>query len=130
MDPIARLGEIRATVLPILEEVQAEYAPRVRQGYPRIIDNVERGGVVGMNLDANFGVYFMTDGSDVYAELHTLALRTDTLSMANAEKFSGRPQHERVTIGADWNDLSYRNLIARLLSAWNYQQLAIFRVDS
>lgn len=117
-------------MLPILEEVQAEYAPRVRQGYPRIVDNVERGGVVGMNLDANFGVYFMTDGSDVYAELHTLALRTDTLSMANAEKFSGRPQHERVEIGADWNDLSYRNVIARLLSAWNYQQLAIFRVDS
>ena len=130
VDPIERLGEIRTTVLPLLESVQAEYTPRVRRGYPHIIDNVAGSGVFGPNLDANFGVYFMTDGTDVYAELHNMALRTDTLSMANAEKFGGRPKHERVDIGDDWTDLDSRNLVSRLLSLWNYQQLAIFRVDS
>lgn len=130
MDPIARLEEIRSTVMPLLEAVKAEYEPRVRRGYPRIIDNVRRGGVFGLNLDVNHGIYFMTDGATVYAELHSMSLRTDTLSMANTEKFGGRPQHERIEIGDDWTELDFRNLVSRLLSIWNYQQLAIFRVDS
>jgi hypothetical protein len=129
-DPLAQLEEIRTSVLPILEAVRAEYEPRVRRGYPKIIDNVQRGGVIGLNLDPNFGVYFMTDGTDVYAELHAISLRTDTLSMANVEKFSGSPQHRRVEIGPDWIERHYRNLVSELLSDWNYQQLAIFRVDS
>ena len=95
-----------------------------------LFDNIRQGGVFGLNLDANHGIYFMTDGTDVYADLHSMSLRSDTLSMANVEKFGGRPSHERIDIGDDLTDVDYRNLVSRLLSIWNYQQLAIFRVDS
>jgi hypothetical protein len=130
LEAVARLNEIRATVMPILQEIEREYAQRVRPGYPKLIYNVARGGVFGLNLDPGYGVYFMTDGSDIWAEIHHVALRTDTLSAANTEKFGGEPAHVRRDIGADWTDLQYRNLISELLSAWNYQQLMIFKVDS
>jgi hypothetical protein len=129
-DPLARLTRIRASVLPILQAINAEYAKRVRQGYPMIVDNIERGGVFGLNLDPGYGLYFMTDGTDVYAELHRVHLRTDTLAAANAERFAGRPEIKRIDIDPDDDDLDYRNLVSRLLSLWNYQQLMINRVDS
>ena len=129
-DPLAQLTRIRASVLPILQAINTEYAKRVRPGYPMIVDNVERGGVFGLNLDPGYGVYFMTDGTDVYAELHHVQGRTDALAAANVEKFSGRPVIARVEIAPDDNDLDYRNLVSRLLSEWNYQQLMINRVDS
>jgi len=129
-EAFARLEQIRGLMLPILESIEAEYTPRVRRGYPTIVDNIRGGGVFGLDLDPGFGIYFMTDGSSVYAEIHRVALRTDTLSMANAEKFGGQPSQRRVDIDPNWDDLRLRNLVSELLSAWNYQQLAIFRVDS
>jgi hypothetical protein len=129
-DPLAQLTRIRASVLPILQAINAESAKRVRPGYPMIVDNVERGGVFGLTLDPGYGLYFMTDGADVYAELHRVHLRTDTLAAANVEKFGGRPEITRIDIAPDDDDLDYRNLVSRLLSLWNYQQLMINRVDS
>lgn len=127
---VTRLAGVRATVLPILQAITAEYAARARPGYPRVVDNVQQGGVFGLNLDPGYGVYFMTDGDDVWAELHTIHLRTDALSAANVERFAGRPEIERLDVAPNWTDLDYRNVVARLLSAWNYQQLMIFKVDS
>lgn len=127
---VARLEEIRARVMPILESIRAEYVGRVRAGYPAIVDNVPRGGVFGLNLDPGWAVYFMTDGTSVFAELHETSLRTDTLSMANVEKFSGAPAIDRREIDETWTDSDYRNFVSELLHRWNYQQLRIFRVDS
>jgi hypothetical protein len=129
-DPLARLTQIRAGVLPILQAIATEYARRVRPGYPMVVDNIERGGVFGLNLDPGYGVYFMTDGTDVYAELHHVQGRTDALAAANAEKFAGRPAITRIELANTETELDYRNLVSRLLSAWNYQQLMINRVDS
>jgi hypothetical protein len=127
---VARLEAIRPRVMPILQAVQREYAGRVRAGHPRIVDNVQRGGIFGLNLDAGYSVYFMTDGTSVHAELHTVSHRGDTLSNANAEKFAGSPHVERREIDDTWTDHHYRNLVSELLNRWNYQQLRIFRVDS
>jgi hypothetical protein len=127
---VARLGDIRARVMPILEAVQREYTGRVRRGYPRIIDNVTRGGVFGLSLDPGYGVYVMTDGVDLHAELHATDPRWDPLSAANVEKFGGQPAIERRAVDDSWADRDFRNLIAELLNRWNYQQLRIYRVDS
>ena len=129
-DPVARLRSIRATVLPILQAIRAEYAGRGREGYPQIVDNIESGGVFGLTLDPGYSVYFLTDGEDVWSELHTTQLRTDALAAANVERFAGRPAVERIELPQDAFDLAYRNIVARLLSAWNFQQLMIFKVDS
>jgi hypothetical protein len=127
---IVRLRELRARLMAILEAVKAEYARRVRPGYPMLIDNVERGGVFGMTFDSGWGVYFMTDGESVFAELHTVDQRYDTLSAANAEKFGGSPLIQRRDLDPTWTDLQYRNLISELLHIWNWQQTRIYRTDS
>jgi hypothetical protein len=129
-DFVAQLEAIKPRVLPILQAVQREYRGRVRAGHPQIVDNIARGGIFGMNFDPGYGVYFMTDGTSLYAELHTIAHRTDTLSAANAEKFAGSPRIERREIDSTWTDHHYRNLVSELLNRWNFQQLRIFRVDS
>jgi hypothetical protein len=132
---IAQLKQLRTIAMPMLEAFRERYAGRVRTGYPTLVDNVEHGGVFGINLDPGFGAYFMTDGRSVYAELHRVSLRTDTLSAANYEKFSGSPVQERIDLdltgdpGTHWVRQS-RNLISRLLNAWTSQQTLLFRVDS
>lgn len=129
-DLVARLETIRSRVMPILEATKRTYTGRVRNGYPTIVDNTQRGGVFGLNLDPGFGIYFMTDGQTLFAEIHRVSLRTDTLSSANSEKFSGAPLQERHDIDETWTEAQFRNLISELLSRWNTQQTVIYRVDS
>ena len=134
-DCIGQLQQLRAVVMPMLEACHDEYQSRCRPSYPYVVDNIERGGVFGITLDPGFGAYFMTDGQDVYGEIHRVALRTDTLSAANYEKFSGRPVQERVELdltgdpGTLWVR-QCRNIISRLLNYWTQQQTNLFRVDS
>jgi hypothetical protein len=127
---IARLTEIHDRVMPILEVIRREYAPRVPGSYPTLIDNIERGGIFGINFAPGFGAYFMTDGQRLFAELHNVSLRTDTLSAANGEKFGGEPNIIQREIDDTWTDLQFRNFVSELLSKWNFQQTRIFRVDS
>jgi hypothetical protein len=127
---IAELAALRLRVMPILNALKGEYEKRTRRGYPVIVDNVERAGVFGIDLDPGFGLYFMTDGTSLFAELHGTHLRTDALSSANAEKFAGRPEFTRFDIDATWEEHRYRDLISRLLSRWNTQQTRLYRVDS
>lgn len=128
---IAKLQDLRRGAMPMLDAAKEEYTGRVRNGYPTLIDNVERGGIFGLNLDPGFGLYFMTDGSDVYAEIHRVDLRTDTLSAANYEKFAGRPVQERYDIDFDQNaPRQARNLLSQLLNYWTGQQTFVYRVDS
>lgn len=129
-DLITRLETIRQRVLPILEATKAAYVGRVRNGYPSIVDNVQRGGVFGLNFDPGFGVYFMTDGQTLFAEIHRVSQRGDTLSAANGEKFAGAPVQERHDIDETWSEAQFRNLISELLNRWNTQQTVIYRVDS
>ncbi len=127
---ITELERIRERVLPILEATRGAYVGRVRNGYPTIIDNVQRGGVFGLNLDPGFGVYFMTDGQTLFAEIHRVSLRTDTLAAANREKFAGTPVQDRREVDVSWSNFQFRDLISELLSRWNTQQTVIYRVDS
>lgn len=127
---VSRLEAIRARVMPILQSIETEYTGRTRNGYPTIVDNVPRGGVFGLNLDPGWAVYVMTDGTSIFAELHETSLRTDTLSMANVEKFAAHPAIDRREIDETWQDSDFRNLVSELLHLWNYQQLRIYRVDS
>lgn len=128
---IEQLRELRLAVMPMLEEFKEEYTGRVRPGYPTLLDNVERGGVFGINLDPGFGFYVMTDGSSVFAEIHRVQLRTDTLSAANYEKFSGRPVQERHELDPNGDPVRQaRNLISQLLTYWTTQQTFVYRVDS
>lgn len=130
VDPITRLNELRSQVLPLLVAASDEYRGRSTAGYPLIVDNVERSGVFGITLSPNFGLYFMTDGTDLFTETHWMQLRVDALSMANTEKFAGRPEILREDIGDDYNFRDARRSMSRLQNRWNRQQTRIYRVDS
>lgn len=130
-ESVAKLRELRFNAMPILKALMDEYTNRARPGYPTLVDNIDGGGVFGINFDPGFGLYFMTDGSRVYAELHRVSLRTDALSAANHEKFSGRPVQQEFSIDFEADALDQaRKLISRLIHAWVDQQTSKYRVDS
>ena len=66
---IPTLPHLRALIMPILDAVKDEYTGHARRGYPLLIDSVERGGFFGIALSPDYGLYFVTDGDRLYAEL-------------------------------------------------------------
>ncbi len=129
----AALDELRALrdrMLPMLEVVAQEYETRTEPGYPIVLDNVESGGYFGINLDPGYGLYVMTDGQRVFAQLNIIGWRNDVRSSANQEKFSSLPYQGVRPVSASMTDNQLRNLIAELLSHWNFQPLLLFVTDS
>ncbi|HQZ89364.1 MAG TPA: hypothetical protein PLR44_04870 [Thermomicrobiales bacterium] len=125
-----RLQTLRSRILPLLEAVKAEYTGRAAVGYPVVIDNIARSGVFGITLSPGFGLYFMTDGTNLIAETQWMQLRVDALSMANNQRYGGRPEVVREDIDETFGPSDARRLVSRLQNRWNRQQTRIYRVDS
>ncbi|MER3437632.1 MAG: hypothetical protein C4346_08615 [Chloroflexota bacterium] len=123
------LQSIRDRVLPMFDVVAEEYRTRVPPGYPIIVDDPER-GEVGLELDPNYALYFVSDGSGTYAELRFPLPRSDARSSASREKFSGLPYISRRPVAPEISDQGLRNLIAELMSRWNYQPMIIHITDT
>jgi len=66
---LEELKALRARMLPMFEAVAQEYASRVEPGYPIVFDSVEEGGYFGIHLDPGYGLYIMTDGESVFAQI-------------------------------------------------------------
>ncbi len=124
------LRTLRDRLLPMLQVVGAEYDTRTEPGYPVIFDNVEDGGYFGVNLDPGYGLYIMTDGQQIIAQLNIIAWRTDVRSSANKEKFASLPFDGVRPVSNEMSDGQLRNLISELLSHWNRQPLNIRISDS
>lgn len=123
------LQSIRARIIPMLQYVAAEYRYRVPEGYPTIVDTPER-GVIGFELDQSHSLYITDDGAVVRAEMYFRSPRNDTNSSASREKFGGLPVDDRRVIDAGISDQGLRNLIAELLSRWNFQPQIIHITDT
>lgn len=128
--PTVRLETLRSRIMPLLEAVKAEYTGRATIGYPVIVDNIERSGVFGITMSPGFGLYFMTDGTNLFAETHWMQLRIDALSMANTQRYGGRPEENREEIDENFALPDARRLVSRLQNRWNRQQTRLYRVDS
>jgi hypothetical protein len=126
---IEELQAVRDRVLPMLEQVVADYEGRVPGGYPAITDSV-RQGVIGIELDPSFSLFFTTDGEQVFADFYYRSHRIDARSSASREKFAGRPVDDHRPLPASVSDLELRNLIAELLARWNMQPTLIHITDS
>ncbi|MDI3340958.1 MAG: hypothetical protein QJR03_10550 [Sphaerobacter sp.] len=127
---MAELRALRARMLPMFEAVAREYATRTEPGYPLVFDNVEDGGFFGIHLEPGYGLYIMTDGQSVFAQINIIGWRTDVRSSANKEKFAGLPFEGVRPVSNDMSDSQLRNLIAELLSYWNTQPLLMNHTDS
>jgi hypothetical protein len=123
------LQDIRTRVLPMFQYVAEEYRNRVPAGYPTIIDMPER-GVVGFELDPSYSLSFVSDGPGTFAELAYRLPRNDARSSASREKFAGAPAVERRPLDADVSDQALRNMIADLISRWNFQPMIIHITDT
>ena len=127
---IADLKRLRDRVMPMLREVEKNYETRTEAEYPVVMDDVEFGGYFGIMLDPNYGLYFITDGQQLFAQIKMVGWRNDVRSSANKEKFTGLPFGGVRPIPDTMTDQQVRNLISELLSHWNMQPLFIHHSDS
>jgi len=127
---VAALERLRDRLLPMLNEVAREYRTRSEHGYPVIMDNVEADGYFGIMLAPAYGLSFMTDGEQLFAQINMVGWRNDVRSSANKEKFSGLPFTGVRPLPENLTDQQLRNLIAELLAHWNMQPLLIHQADS
>ncbi|HEX3724546.1 MAG TPA: hypothetical protein VHV31_17280 [Nitrolancea sp.] len=127
---VAALGRLRSRLFPMLEAVAREYESRTESGYPVLLDNVEFGGYFGIMLDPSYGLYFVTDGQKVFAQINMVGWRNDVRSSANKEKFAGSPFGGIRPVPETLSNQQLRNLLSELLSHWNLQPLIIHHTDS
>jgi len=126
---VEQLQGLRDRVMPMLAQVAEDYRERTPEGYPAITDAASE-GVVGIEIDPSFGLFFTTDGTGLFADLYTRSHRIDARASASREKFAGRPVEDHRPISADISDNELRNLLAELLSRFNTQPLLIHITDS
>ena len=128
MAVMTELEQLRDRVLPMMRHVQREYEFRVRSGFPIVVDAPAQ-GMVGLELDANFSLYFLSDGDSLVARVTYRSSRYDTRSTASREKFGGSTVVDDRPIDASIDDRVLRNLIAELQSRFNQQQTMLYFTD-
>ncbi|CAA9554550.1 MAG: hypothetical protein AVDCRST_MAG73-3172 [uncultured Thermomicrobiales bacterium] len=126
---VAALESVRDRVLPMLRFAAEEYRHRTPAGYPVVVDEPGR-GLVGLELDPNFALYFVTDGTDLFVETYRRAARNDARTSASRQKHGGLPFNDRRPIDPGIEDQSLRNLVAELMSHFNFQPGIIHITDS
>ncbi len=126
---VALLSQVRDRMLPMLEVTAERYRSRVPAGYPLVVDTPEQ-GVVGLELDPSYAVYITSDGHSLFAEVYRRSPRTDQRSSAGRQKESGVPFHDRRMLDPDASDQALRNLIAELMTHYNFQPGLIHISDS
>jgi hypothetical protein len=122
------LSGIRDRMLPMLELAADRYRGRVPEGYPHVIDAVDR-GMIGLAIDPDYALYITSDGKDVVAEFYRVNPRTDNRAGGAREKFAGAPFNDTRPLAADISDQELRNLIAELMSYYNFQPGLIHITD-
>jgi hypothetical protein len=122
------LREVRDRVLPMLELTADSYRDRVPFGYPNVVNNAE-GGLVGLEIDPNYAIYFSTDGDALAVEIYRRSHRTDNRAGGAYQKYGGQPAFDRRPLSPFVTDQELRNLIADLMSYFNFQPGMIHIAD-
>ena len=123
------LQGLRDRMMPMLEQVVAEYSGRVPDGYPAIV-NAPAQGLFGIELEPSFSLYFTTDGEAIFADFYFRSHRIDARTSASREKFAGRPVEDRRVISPAVTDVALRNMLAEMLARWNTQPLVVHITDT
>jgi len=130
VDGIDEIRLLRGRMLPMFKAIADEFNTRSQPGYPLVFDNIDGGGYFGILLDPSYGLYIMTDGESVFAQLNILGWRTDVRSSAQKEKFSNVPFTGTIPVSTGLSDNALRNLISELLASWNTQPQFMNQADS
>jgi hypothetical protein len=119
------LAEIRNRFIPILEVTANQYAGRVPEGYPHIVDSVDD-GMVGLELDPSYALFVTQDNDGLFAEFYRREPRLDSRATASRQKYGGAPSSDRRRVAGDLSDQELRNLVAELKLAFNHQPGMIY----
>lgn len=117
---VVLLTQVRDRMLPMLQLTAERYRSRVPSGYPLMVDTPEQ-GVIGIELDPSFALYITSDGQDLFAEVYRRSPRNDQRSSAGRQKEAGVPFHDRRPLDPTASDQTLRNLIAELMTYYNFQ---------
>lgn len=121
-------SDLRERVLPLLRVAADSYQGRMPEGYPNIVDDVDE-GVIGLQLDPDYALYFRQEDDEVSAEIYRRFPRTDNRSSAGWQKYGGQPYVDRRPLGRVVSDQALRNLIAELSSYYNSQPGLLYITD-
>lgn len=121
-------GDVRQRVLPMLQAAAVQYANRVPDGYPAVIDQPQS-GTVGIEIDPSHALYIVHDADGLSARMYRRASRTDSRSTSGRQKYGGAPFSDTRPLGGDVSDQELRNLIAELMSWYNYQPGILYITD-
>ena len=113
----------------MLQVMAAEYQGRVPAGYPQVVD-IPAQGIVGLQLDPAHSLYIVSENGALYADFYYRSSRWDARSSASREKFGGAPFDDRRPLTGVPSDQALRNLIAELISRFNFQQSIIHITDT
>lgn len=126
---VEMLEQVRARMMPMLRLVAEEYQTRVPEGYPLLVDAIDR-GVFGLEIDPSYALYVASDGDGLFVDYYWRSSRYDARSSAMREKYSGSPIFDRRPLSPDVTDLQLRNMIAELMSRHNTQPGLVHISDS
>ncbi len=126
---VEMLSQLRERMMPMLRLVADEYRSRVPDGYPVVVDAVDR-GVFGLEIDPSYALYVTSDRDGLFVDYYWRSSRYDSRSSAMREKFSGSPVYDRRPVSPNASDVELRNMIAELMARHNYQQGLVHISDS
>ncbi len=126
---VQQLEGVRERLLPMLQFAAQEYRHRTPAGYPVVVDTPES-GAVGIEIDPDHALYIVSDGDQIFADFYYRSFRNDARSSASREKYGGLPFSDRRPLRPGISDQGLRNLIAELMSRWNFQPGIIHITDS
>jgi hypothetical protein len=123
------LRQLRERMMPMLRLVAEEYRQRVPEGFPVVVDAVDR-GVFGLEIDPSYALYVTAGDGDVFLDYYWRSSRYDARSSAMREKFAGSPIYDRRPLSPHATDVELRNAIAELMARHNYQPGLVHISDS
>jgi len=106
-----------------------EYSYRTPPGYPLIVDTAEQ-GVVGLELDPSYAMYFMEQNGSLFVEFYTRNPRNDARTSASRMRHAGAPDVDRRQLTGPVSDQELRDLIAELKAKFNQQPNIIHISDT
>lgn len=121
-------SDLRERVLPLLRVAADSYHGRMPEGYPNIVDDPDE-GIIGLQLDPKYALYFREENGEVTAEIYRWFPRTDNRSSAGWQKYGGQPYVDRRPLGRMVSEQALRNLLSELMSYYNNQPGLLYITD-
>ena len=112
----------------MLQAASTQYLNRVPNGYPSVVDSPQS-GTIGFEIDPSHALYIVQNDEGLSAHMYRRAPRTDARTTSGRQKYGGAPLSDVRPLDPNISDQELRNLIAELMSWYNYQPGLLYITD-